>query len=230
MNVTPKAANINLSSNPMMTQPQPQPQTTKPTTNYQQMMNPNTQSMINGNNQQRMISNQSMMTSNQQMVTSSTNNQQIVTSVQTNQSMITSQYIAQRATTPTAVEKEMSHFVDNQDFSNMHLRSQAKVPNYFQNQAPVQPVAPRSKPIFIEQHLGKKMSLLSTGNKIYHGELYTVDRTEKAIALHQVSCDGSKYEFLIFKDEIIRKLWIDPSGYHKMNITNKYVEGVFYGY
>merc|ERR1719384_1704992 len=112
----------------------------------------------------------SSTTQNQQMqtvqTTSSSNNQQIVTSVSTNQSMITSQYIAQRASTPTAVEKEMSHFVENQDFSNTHRRSPAKVPNYFQNKGSV--TQPRRE-IFIEQYLGQKMSLLSTSNHRYHG-------------------------------------------------------------
>merc|ERR1719273_1519138 len=154
------------------------------------------------------------MTSNQRMVTSS------------KQSMVTSQFIAQRASTPTSVENEMSHFVDNQDFSNMHRRSPAKVPNYFQNKASV--TQPRRE-IFIEQYLGQKMSLLSTSNHRYHGELYTVDRSEKAIALNQVSCNGIKYEFVVFRDAIIRKLWLNPLGHTNLGITNKYIEGVFFG-
>jgi len=162
------------------------------------------------------------------MVTSSAN-QRMITSVSTNQtstqSMITSQFIAQKSSTPTSVENEMSHFVDNQDFSNMHRRSPSKVPNYFQNKTSVQP----RREIFIEQYLGQKMSLLSTSNHRYHGVLYTVDRSEKAIALKEVTCNGIKYEFVVFRDAIIRKLWLNPLGNPNLYNTNKYIEGVFFG-
>merc|ERR1712129_420250 len=90
--------------------------------------------------------------------------------------------------------------------------------------------SPRKKEIFIEQYLGQKMSLLSTSQHRYHRDLYTVDRKEKAIALKDVSCNGIKYEFVVFRDAIIRKLWVNVDArLQAQSNTDKYIEGVFFG-
>jgi len=91
----------------------------------------------------------------------------------------------------------------------------------------------------IERYFGEKVSLLSTSDVRYDGELYTADPSEQSIALKHVNCMGTEgrrtgdqviapsdctYEFIIFRAVNIRDLWLEKSGGQKINLNKEVLE------
>jgi len=91
----------------------------------------------------------------------------------------------------------------------------------------------------IERYFGEKVSLLSTSDVRYDGELYTADPSEQSIALKHVNCMGTEgrrsgdqviapsdctYEFIIFRAVNIRDLWLEKSGGQRVNLNKEVLE------
>jgi len=91
----------------------------------------------------------------------------------------------------------------------------------------------------IERYFGEKVSLLSTSDVRYDGELYTADPSEQSIALKHVNCMGTEgrrtgdqviapsdctYEFIIFRAVNIRDLWLEKSGGQRINLNKEVLE------
>jgi len=91
----------------------------------------------------------------------------------------------------------------------------------------------------IERYFGEKVSLLSTSDVRYDGELYTADPSEQSIALKHVNCAGTEgrrtgdqviapsdctYEFIIFRAVNIRELWLQKSGGQKISLNKEVLE------
>ena len=88
----------------------------------------------------------------------------------------------------------------------------------------------------VKKYFEKKVSLLSTSDVRYDGELYTVDPSEQSIALKHVNCMGTEgrrsgdqaiapsdctYEFIIFRAVNIRELWLDEGNGRKRDLTDE---------
>jgi len=91
----------------------------------------------------------------------------------------------------------------------------------------------------IERYFGEKVSLLSTSDVRYDGELYTADPSEQSIALKHVNCMGTEgrrtgdqviapsdctYEFIIFRAVNIRDLWLEKSGGQRESLNKEVLE------
>lgn len=88
----------------------------------------------------------------------------------------------------------------------------------------------------VKKYFEKKVSLLSTSDVRYDGELYTVDPSEQSIALKHVNCMGTEgrrtgdqaiapsdctYEFIIFRAVNIRELWLDEGNGRRRDLTDE---------
>eukprot|EP01084_Bolivina_argentea_P038872 71864_1 len=88
----------------------------------------------------------------------------------------------------------------------------------------------------VKKYFEKKVSLLSTSDVRYDGELYTVDPSEQSIALKHVNCMGTEgrrtgdqaiapsdctYEFIIFRAVNIRELWLDEGNGNRRDLTDE---------
>eukprot|EP01083_Nonionella_stella_P030734 84214_1 len=88
----------------------------------------------------------------------------------------------------------------------------------------------------VKKYFEKKVSLLSTSDVRYDGELYTVDPSEQSIALKHVNCMGTEgrrtgdqvippsdctYEFIIFRAVNIRELWLDQGPGRRRDLTDE---------
>jgi len=91
----------------------------------------------------------------------------------------------------------------------------------------------------IERYFGEKVSLLSTSDVRYDGELYTADPSEQSIALKHVNCMGTEgrrsgdqviapsdctYEFIIFRAVNISDLWLEKSGGQRVTLNKEVLE------
>jgi len=88
----------------------------------------------------------------------------------------------------------------------------------------------------VKKYFEKKVSLFSTSDVRYDGELYTVDPAEQSIALKHVNCMGTEgrrsgdqaiqpsdctYEFIIFRAVNIRELYLDLGNGQRRDLTDE---------
>jgi len=87
----------------------------------------------------------------------------------------------------------------------------------------------------VKKYLHRKVTLLSTSDVRYEGDLYSVDPSEQSIALKHVNCMGTEgrrtgdqaiapsdctYEFIIFRAVNIRELWLED-GNRQVDLTDE---------